>query len=87
MRLTLILFLFVIGNVFSLPKVSAQTIFSGTWKGASFTDSLNVQSTVEMEIKINQIVGVVTNGLFAVRPANILLLATNEGVKKIKKGA
>ena len=52
MRLTLILFLFVIGIVFSLTKVSAQTIFSGTWKGASFTDSLNVQSTVEMEIKI-----------------------------------
>ena len=42
---------------------------------------------IEMEIKINQIVGVVTNGLFAVRPANILLLATNEGVQKIKKGA
>jgi ribose 5-phosphate isomerase A len=40
-----------------------------------------------MEIKINQIVGVVTNGLFAVRPANILLLATNDGVKAIKKGA
>ena len=42
---------------------------------------------IEMEIKINQIVGVVTNGLFAVRPANTLLLATNEGVKTIKKGA
>ena len=40
-----------------------------------------------MEIKINQIVGVVTNGLFAVRPADILLLATSKGVKTIKKGA
>jgi ribose 5-phosphate isomerase A len=48
---------------------------------------LKIDDPVEMEIKINQIVGVVTNGLFAVRPANILLLATNEGVKKIKKGA
>ena len=48
---------------------------------------LKIDDPVEMEIKINQIVGVVTNGLFAVRPANILLLATNEGVQKIKKGA
>ena len=48
---------------------------------------LKIADPVEMEIKINQIVGVVTNGLFAVRPANILLLATNEGVKTIKKGA
>ena len=48
---------------------------------------LKINDPIEMEIKINQIVGVVTNGLFAVRPANILLLATNEGVKTIKKGA
>jgi ribose 5-phosphate isomerase A len=48
---------------------------------------LNIKDPIEMEIKINQIVGVVTNGLFAVRPANILLLATNDGVKAIKKGA
>mgnify|MGYP000120750959 CR=1 FL=1 len=48
---------------------------------------LKIIDPIEMETKINQIVGVVTNGLFAVRPANILLLATNEGVKTIKKGA
>ena len=48
---------------------------------------LKITDPIEMEIKINQIVGVVTNGLFAVRPANTLLLATNEGVKTIKKGA
>lgn len=48
---------------------------------------LKINDPIEMEIKINQIVGVVTNGLFAVRPANILLLATSEGVKTIKKGA
>jgi len=40
---------------------------------------------VAMEAMINQIVGVVTNGLFAARPANILLLATNDGVKTITK--
>ena len=38
----------------------------------------------EMEAKINQIVGVVTNGLFAARPANVLLLATADGVKTYK---
>ena len=48
---------------------------------------LKIADPIEMETKINQIVGVVTNGLFAIRPANILLLATNEGVKTIKKGA
>ena len=48
---------------------------------------LKITDPIEMETKINQIVGVVTNGLFAVRPANILLLATSEGVKTIKKGA
>ena len=36
-----------------------------------------------LEARINQITGVVTNGLFAVRPANLLLLGTAEGVKVI----
>lgn len=46
---------------------------------------LSIQDPIEMEAQINQIVGVVTNGLFAKRPANILLLATHSGVKTIKK--
>ena len=37
-----------------------------------------------LEENVNQLTGVVTNGLFAVRPANTLLLATQEGVKEIK---
>ena len=41
--------------------------------------------TARSNITGTSIVGVVTNGLFASRPANILLLATNEGVKTIKK--
>ena len=36
------------------------------------------------EIQINNIVGVVTNGLFANRPADILLLGTRDGVKTLK---
>ncbi len=47
--------------------------------------NLTIDDPVAMEAKINQIVGVVTNGLFAARPANILLLATADGVKTFKK--
>ena len=47
--------------------------------------NLNIDDPVAMEAKINQIVGVVTNGLFAARPANVLLLATADGVKIYKK--
>jgi ribose 5-phosphate isomerase A len=46
---------------------------------------LSISDPVDMEAKINQIVGVVTNGLFAARAADILLLATAEGVKTYKK--
>lgn len=38
----------------------------------------------ELEAQINAIVGVVTNGLFAARPADLLLLGTAEGVKTLK---
>ena len=45
--------------------------------------NLNIPDPIETEKTINQMVGVVTNGLFAKRPADILLLATAEGVKTI----
>lgn len=45
--------------------------------------NLHIKDPIETEKNINQIVGVVTNGLFAKRPADILLLATDEGVKTI----
>ena len=35
-----------------------------------------------LEERINQIVGVVTNGLFALRPADVLLLGTPQGVQR-----
>jgi ribose 5-phosphate isomerase A len=38
---------------------------------------------VKLETELNKIVGVVTNGLFAVRPADVLLLGSDQGVKKI----
>ncbi len=45
--------------------------------------NMNIINPVEMEQAINQITGVVTNGLFAMRPANLLLLGTSDGVKKL----
>ena len=42
---------------------------------------LDIVDPVALESKINQIAGVVTNGLFAARPASVLLLATADGVK------
>ncbi|MGB4468350.1 MAG: ribose-5-phosphate isomerase RpiA [Azovibrio sp.] len=42
---------------------------------------LAIADPVGLETAINQIVGVVTNGLFAIRGADILLLGTPEGVR------
>ena len=41
--------------------------------------NLNILDPVEMENRINQIVGVVTVGLFAQRPADVLLLGKADG--------
>ena len=46
---------------------------------------LGIVDPVAMESKINQIAGVVTNGLFAARPASVLLLATADGVKTYQR--
>ena len=43
--------------------------------------NLKITDAVNLEQQINQITGVVTNGLFASRPANVLLLGTEDGVK------
>ncbi|MBZ2169131.1 ribose-5-phosphate isomerase RpiA [Marinobacter sp. F4216] len=45
--------------------------------------NLDLSRPLDMENKINNIVGVVTNGLFARRPADILLLGTANAVKTI----
>jgi ribose 5-phosphate isomerase A len=45
--------------------------------GLRITDALSLEST------INQITGVVTVGLFAAKPADVLLLATADGVKTL----
>lgn len=43
---------------------------------------LKISQPVELEQRINQIPGVVTNGLFARRPADVLLIGTKSGVKE-----
>ncbi|MCY1560002.1 Ribose-5-phosphate isomerase A [compost metagenome] len=45
--------------------------------------NMRIDSPVQLEEQINNIVGVVTNGLFAARPADLLLLGTKDGVKSI----
>jgi ribose 5-phosphate isomerase A len=47
--------------------------------------NLSITNPVELEATLNQIVGVVTNGLFARRGADVLLLGAPEGVKKYNK--
>ncbi len=45
--------------------------------------NLRIMEAVKLESELNQIVGVVTNGLFARRPADVLLLGTEQGVRTI----
>jgi ribose 5-phosphate isomerase A len=46
--------------------------------------NLKILNPVELEAKLNNIVGVVTNGLFAMRPADVLILGTPSGAKTLK---
>jgi ribose 5-phosphate isomerase A len=46
---------------------------------------LTILDPVALETAINMIPGVVTNGIFARRPADVLLLAASEGVKTYKR--
>lgn len=43
--------------------------------------NLSISDPIELEAQINQMVGVVTNGLFAKRKADILFMATPSGTK------
>ncbi|EWH11501.1 ribose 5-phosphate isomerase [Catenovulum agarivorans DS-2] len=43
--------------------------------------NLQITDAIELETKLNQITGVVTNGLFAMRGADVVLVATDNGVK------
>ncbi len=72
-----------------LVKLGGQPV----WRKDFVTDNgnlildvhnLQINEPVALETKINQIIGVVTNGLFASRGADVLLLGSDDGVKMIK---
>lgn len=46
---------------------------------------LSISDPIGLETQLNQIVGVVTNGLFARRGADVLLLGTADGVKTLRR--
>ena len=45
---------------------------------------LNISNPMEMETRLNQIPGIITVGLFAHRPADILLIADDAGVRELR---
>ena len=62
------------------------------WRADFITDNgnvildvhnLEIMKPIEMEQRINNIAGVVTAGIFALRPADVLILGTEEGTKTI----
>jgi ribose 5-phosphate isomerase A len=72
-----------------LVKMRGQPI----WRDGFVTDNgnhildvhhLQISNPLEMESRINRIPGVVTVGIFADRPADVLLVADNNGVREMR---
>lgn len=71
-----------------LVKLGANPVYREdfvTDNGNVILDLYNfpIDDPLAMEQRINNITGVVTNGLFALRPADLLLLGCSDGVKSI----
>jgi len=71
-----------------LVKLGGQPVYREgfvTDNGNDILDvhNLEIMEPAKLEQTLNNIPGMVTNGLFALRPADVLLLGTEEGVKKI----
>ncbi|EHK70451.1 ribose-5-phosphate isomerase A [Pseudomonas psychrotolerans L19] len=47
--------------------------------------NMHIVDPMGLEARINNIVGVVANGLFAARPADVLLLGTAQGVERLER--
>jgi len=72
-----------------LLKMRGQPI----WREGFVTDNgnhildvhgLQISNPIEMEARINRIPGVVTVGIFANRPADVLLIADDQGVREMR---
>ena len=72
-----------------LAKLGGQPV----WREGVTTDNgnvildihgLQIHNSIETERRINDITGVVCNGLFAMRPADEVLLGTATGVVSLK---
>jgi ribose 5-phosphate isomerase A len=72
-----------------LVKLRANPV----WREGFVTDNgnhildvqdLNISNPLEMETRLNQIPGIITVGLFAHRPADILLIAGDMGVRELR---
>jgi ribose 5-phosphate isomerase A len=66
------------------------------WREKTVTDNgnhildvrnLDIADPVALETELNQIPGIVTVGLFAIRPADVLLVGTASGVVTLARGA
>jgi ribose 5-phosphate isomerase A len=66
------------------------------WREKTVTDNgnhildvrgLDIVDPVALESRLNQIPGIVTVGLFAIRPADVLLVGTASGVVTLRRGA
>jgi ribose 5-phosphate isomerase A len=73
-----------------LAKLGGRAV----WREGVVTDNgnvildvhgLGIADPVAMESRINQIVGVVSNGLFAMRAADVLLLGGDAGVRELRR--
>jgi len=63
------------------------------WRDGFVTDNgnvildvhnLEIMEPAKLETELNQLTGVVTNGLFALRPADVLILGTDEGIRTLE---
>ena len=72
-----------------LVKLRANPV----WREGFVTDNgnhildvhdLGINNPLEMETRLNQIPGIITVGLFAHRPADILLVAGDDGVRELR---
>jgi ribose 5-phosphate isomerase A len=72
-----------------LVKLRGQPV----WREGFITDNgnhildvhdLQIGNPVELETRLNQVPGIVTVGLFANRPADVLLIASDNGVREMR---